>query len=115
MICEICGKEFDKRHYSDYSDYKNICSSIECFNEKFWQEIVKEKDEHVIIKGKCYYFDKSEPIVDVNKKAFVGFGGRRFEIKMLDTGKTTTTNNLWYNGEVPEEFRDRLPDNAEFI
>lgn len=112
MICEICGKEFDVPYYSN--KYKNICSS-KCFEDKFWQDIIKEKDEHVVIKGECYYFDKSEPIVDVNKKAFVGFSGRRFKIKMLDTGEIIETNNLWNNGTVAEKFREQLPDNAEFV
>lgn len=77
--------------------------------------VIKDGSEHVVIKGECYYFDKSEPIVDVNKKAFVGFSGRRFKIKMLDTGEIIETNNLWNNGTVAEKFREQLPDNAEFV
>ena len=43
----------------------------------------------------------------------MGFGGGCFWIRFKD-GKTLTTNNLWYNGEVPSEFRSELPDTAEF-
>ena len=45
---------------------------------------------------------------------FRGYGGKGIKIK-LHTGEIIVTNNLWHNGEVPKEFRDRLPDNAEFI
>lgn len=96
MVCEICGKQFDKPRY--LNDYKNICSS-ECFGDKFWLNIIKVKDECIIINGECYGFNKNKPI----------------GVKMLNTGEIIVTNNLWHNGEVPNEFRDRLPDNAEFI
>lgn len=110
MICEICGKKFNKPFYHS-DEYKNICSSSECFHKKFWLEIIEEKDSHVIINGNCYYIDKTHPMSDSD---FRGYGGREFKIK-LHSGEVITTNNLWYNGEVPEEFRDRLPDNAEFV
>lgn len=45
--------------------------------------------------------------------AFRGFSGRRFWIRFKD-GSTLTTNNLWYQGKIPDEFRDELPDTAEF-
>jgi hypothetical protein len=33
LICEICGKSFNKSPYG--KPYENICSS-ECFDKKFW-------------------------------------------------------------------------------
>jgi hypothetical protein len=46
--------------------------------------------------------------------AFKGHGGARFVIETAD-GTRVVTTNLWYQGEVPEHFRDRLPDNARFV
>ena len=112
-ICEICGKELDRKYWIN-EEYYNICSSSQCFEEKFWQLIIKEKDEHVIIDGECYSFDKNNPIAD-GSKTFLGFDGRRFKIKMLHTGEVFETNNLWSNGKVPDKFKEQLPDNAEFV
>ena len=36
-----------------------------------------------------------------------------FWIRFKD-GHTITTNNLWCHGTIPEDFRNKLPDNAEF-
>jgi hypothetical protein len=44
----------------------------------------------------------------------IGFGGRRFDIRM-NNGKEIMTNNLWYNGKIPENHREKLADNATFI
>lgn len=107
--CEICGRVFHKVCHAEPFD--KVCDSSECFHKKFWLEIIKEKDEHVIINGICYYLDKARPMSD---SPFRGYGGREFKIK-LHTGEIIVTNNLWHNGEVPKEFRDRLPDNAELV
>ena len=106
MICIICGKEFDgKAYYGEYSD----CCCYKCFTKKFWNNIIAEKDEHIVVDGTCYAI-ASSPI-----NGFRGFGGRGFRIKMLDTGKVVTTNNLWCQGKIPEEYRHLLPNTAQFI
>lgn len=106
MECVICGKQIERSSYSN----KPLCSS-ECFHIDFWNEMIKEKDEHIIINGECYC-DAGE-VKNSSQYAFLGHSGRRFWIRFLD-GRTITTNNLWYNGKIPDEFRDQLPDNAEF-
>lgn len=44
-----------------------------------------------------------------------GFGGRPFTIRFLSDGHTVRTTNLWYQGAIPAQYREALPDNAEFI
>lgn len=44
-----------------------------------------------------------------------GCGGRTFNVRMLETGEEFQTSNLWCQGNIPAHFKDRLPDNAEFI
>jgi hypothetical protein len=46
-------------------------------------------------------------------KGFRGFGGGKFVVKFFD-GRVVTTTNLWCQGEISPEYRDRLPNNAEF-
>lgn len=101
--CCICGKEIEKSQFLGVV----LCSS-ECFHKKFWNDIVNEKDEHLIINGECYY---NETIPD---GIYKGFGGRGFKIKKFD-GTIIQTSNLWHQGTVPEEYKDLLPNNAEWI
>jgi len=61
--------------------------------------------------GQCYC-DGGE-VKNPDQHPFLGCAGRRFWIRFFD-GRTITTNNLWCQGEIPEEFREELPDNAEF-
>ena len=106
MKCRICGKEFNKIRW--LKPYENICSD-KCFHINFWNEIVAEKDKHVFIDGVSY------SIGDENDTSpFRGCAGRHFKIK-FDTGEIVETTNLWCQGTIPEEFRDRLKDNAKFI
>lgn len=78
--------------------------------EKFWNDIIQEKGEHPVIHGVCYHIAD-----EFSRYPFRGNDGRMFHIKNLETGKITTTTNLWTNGKVPLEFREYLPDNAEFV
>lgn len=43
-----------------------------------------------------------------------GFGGRHFLIETND-GRRIETWNLWCQGDIPERFRDRIPNNARFL
>lgn len=105
MTCRICGKPFDRIHY--LSPYEEVCSN-ECFRKAYWLEIIGEKEEHVVINGKCY-------CIGSGKGYDKGCGGRSFTIRMLETGEIIETDDLWVNGDVPEAFRNELPDNAEFV
>nr|WP_297937003.1 hypothetical protein [uncultured Lachnoclostridium sp.] len=107
MRCEICGKEIPQSLYSGAV----LCSSA-CFSVHFWRQICSEKEEHLIIDGECYFVDT--PALSTKPSSMLGHAGRRFTIRTFD-GKIIETNNLWYNGMIPSEFRDQLPDNAMFV
>ncbi len=51
---------------------------------------------------------------DSKETYFRGFGGAKFHIKFND-GTEITTTNLWYQGVPSEHFKDKFPNNAEFI
>lgn len=111
MICKICGKEFDKRSYC--SPYEDICCS-ECFHINFWNdkvESVRTEPRQVVINGEVYWIGDE----DQHPFEFRGFTGLKFKIKRRDTGEVFETTNLWYNGKVPEEYKDKIKDNADFI
>lgn len=106
LECEICGKQIEKTCY----DNRILCSSDECWNKAYWQEMIENKDtkRQVRIKGIVYY------IGDENTtSSFRGFDGAKYVINFFD-GRKVFTSNLWHNSTVPDEFKDQLPDNAEF-
>lgn len=103
MKCEICGKEIEK---STYGSLAVLCDNDECFQKWFWKNLVNTQNNYIIKDHKCYHIKDEK-----SRDFFRGFGGTKFEINMIDGG-TLITTNLWFVGEVPEELRDDLPDNA---
>lgn len=47
-------------------------------------------------------------------RGFRGFGGHRFDIEFFD-GRRVSTTNLMHQGTVPAKWRERFPDNAQFV
>ena len=108
-ICECCGKSFRKRLLPD------AYLGNHCHDCSFWlkkQYLGEEdKERQAIIDGTHYMYmvtNEDEYLV------FRGFGGREFHI-LFDDGREVRTTNLWVQGEIPQEFRPLLPDNAMFI
>lgn len=81
-----------------------------CFDCSFWLDYVATVDDstHVIVNG--YHHVACNELTGGMR----GFGGRRFAIRFND-GRELVSTNLWEQGQVPEHFRDRLPDNAVFV
>lgn len=49
--------------------------------------------------------------------AYRGHGGREFDIEFIDgphKGKRMKSTNVWCQGEIHEDYKDVLPDNAVF-
>lgn len=101
--CRVCGKEITNKKWCI-----PICSN-ECFTKDFWnQKVARKKDKNqVVINGRVYY------IADENALGDRGFDGAVHYIKFFD-GRIVRTTNLWANGEMPEEYKKKLPDNAEW-
>ena len=111
MICSICGKEFEKLHYN--TPFNDVCSS-ECFEEKLWrmrEEGYLKGEPYIIINGNLYTDGGYKKNV---KSSWLGYSGREFNIKM-DDGTEIFTNNLWHGGNIPENHREILCDNAVFV
>lgn len=106
LKCEICGKEIECSLFASVI----LCSNNDCYEKYYWLERVKRKDSptQVVINGIVYQIGREDDC-----SSFRGYDGRQFKIKFFD-GRIVTTTNLWHNGKVPAEFRDRLPDNAEW-
>lgn len=111
MRCTVCGKEFDPSY--NYSE-KVMVEHQMCFTCNFWRKMLEQDKqsaphEVVIVDGVHYI------VGDENSTShFRGFGGRKFDIQFND-GTLVTTTNLWCQGDISPEWRDKFPDNAKFV
>jgi hypothetical protein len=65
----------------------------------------------VVVKG-CHYIIGAEK--PTTPRSWRGFGGDRYHIRFND-GREVVSTNLWCQGPIPAQFREQLPDNAEFV
>jgi len=101
--CNICGGDY-RENYAEGEHLSKILELHLCFTCAFWSLKV-ENPPAIIIDGVGYSLGSGKQ---------GGMGGRRFDIKKND-GETITTNDLWTCGIIPERWREKLKDNAEFI
>src|SRR5687768_2519908 len=100
-VCWECKKE------EEFLQESGLCSLCEKW---FKMVFLRCRNYMVRVKGRHY------TIEDEDKDLFGmrGFDGAEFTIKFHD-GRVVKTTNLWAQGVIPERFRGRLPDNAEFV
>ena len=108
-VCIECGAPVAQEHLKEAHD------DGLCFGCWFWYEALGidagDPDRVVIVDGRHYRIGE-EPTPGYS--GTLGFGGRKWRIRFKD-GREVTTHNLWHQGGIPESFRTRLPDNAEFV
>lgn len=112
MKCVECGGRVDNELiYADEVDQKMRELQL-CFDCLFWTEYVEQKDSpHVVrVDGVHYVIGGGEDYPTHIR----GFGGSEFTVAFFD-GRKVKTANLWHQGEIPENFRDKLPNNAVFV
>jgi hypothetical protein len=108
--CKECGKTENGNWVTAVTE--ELRKTQLCFTCDFWHNIIKNKGSNsVIVKGTHYIIGrKPQP---KEHKGLLGHGGALFKIRFFN-GREVETNNLWCQGTVPDRFKDRLPDNAEF-
>jgi len=81
--------------------------------ESFWKRLITLRDnsDHVVVNGTHYTIGPEDSSI---RRQWRGFHGDRYVIKFRD-GRTVTSTNLWCQGTIPLQYRDELPDNAEFV
>lgn len=107
-VCSKCGA-LEEWHYSN-----EPLDPSTCFSCDHWNQIIQGEHPHghFIIDGHSYIANSTGD--NGTRRAGMGYGGRRQIIRTFN-GRTVITNDLWTQGEVPSQFRDVLPDNAEFV
>lgn len=107
--CTVCGETGFHRNYMGETG-KRMKETGECFSCAHWGQRADNPPELVI--DHYIYSIGPEPGPNFDRR-FLGMAGRRFTIEFFD-GRKVTTHNLWSGGEVPERFRDRIPNTANF-
>lgn len=117
--CVECDKS-EKARYMNPTKSQMIERQL-CFGCNFWTEKLEIRDDSntVRVKG-VHYIIGPEKLKNEHKlspymrNAVRGHGGAKFMVYFND-GRIVETNNLWCQGDIPDGFRDRLPDNATFL
>ena len=116
--CRVCGKQ------SETMPYMGPLCSKECHSAAFWDEKVALRGAGDVtssgakvarISGTHYILGKQGSGVPSDMR---GMAGREHFIRFTSgphSGQTVRCCDLWYQGEIPGDYRDRLPDNAEFV
>lgn len=109
IICKICRSEI-VACYGDRTNIRMLTKQF-CFHCNFWDELVElaNTPNSIRVKGKHYMLGPT-----AGEKVTACFNGHAFRIK-FDDGRFIATENLWYQGLIPERWLDLLPDNAQFI
>lgn len=113
ITCVFCGKD-EELHWDEVTN-KECKEQQYCFYCNFWSRLDPTKRKtpirrHIVVQSVHYTTaaDTNEP------SRWKGHGGRLFKIKRAD-GTIEECSNLWCQGNIPPIWREKFPDNAEFV
>ena len=128
-VCESQSEDLKQCLYYEYChNYAGYSDRIElgkydlehedlCFSCDHWTEMLEAKGSNEMyylrVGGRHYQTYKNSLFRMPGK--YNGFGGRKFIFKLKETGEVFDTYNMWTQGTIPEHFKDKLYDNAEFV
>jgi hypothetical protein len=116
-LCKHCGY-IELARYND-EIMARLRKDETCFVCDLWEQRARHYahigpcSQAVIVNGAIFGDAGNSP-----GGMFLGHGGNVFTIKqtLVDGSvKVWQTNNLWHGGTIPQEFRERMADNAEFV
>ena len=117
--CKICGKPavtpeteflFFSKNSKEDEEATIMRKEGVCFFCAYW--IRQHRQD---MSGRTFAIvNGSHYVLCERSSLFNGFDGKKYTIRFKD-GKVVECNNLWSQGEIPEQFRKDMPDNAEFV
>lgn len=118
--CVKCGGS-EECHYNDKTKAdltsRQLCFSCD-FYWRFLNDPVKTPNRHhhstAVIAGGNIYTDGGNVDSPGNGR-LLGFAGHQFHFRMLDGSRDWLTNNVWHGGEIPQIWRNEIPDTAEIV
>lgn len=108
--CRFCGKQETNRYINDE---KKILLQT-CFACAFWIRHLTMPLEGRIITPDYEHLCAGWWGIRKDDTRFLGFGGRTWEVEMLD-GTKRLTNNLWSQGDIDPVWRPRFTPNVKYL
>lgn len=105
--CRECGSIVA----TNYTNGEEMRRDNICFTCWFWRRLYAKKDDPKTVRVKGVHYQIGE---GRGPAEFRGHGGSRFKIRFHD-GREAETTDLWCQGNIAPPWKDRLPDNAEFV
>ena len=120
--CRECGCHAHNDWIGAESEKQRRIDLQICFHCEYWLGLVALRDvDHIVRVGGWHYKIGDESLyADCKRRGEdtvgLGYSGAEFCIawKYPRQGRTIS-HNLWCQGRIPDRFRARLPDNAEFL
>ena len=111
--CNICNERDDIGIYNkDSPIFKIMHERHVCYRCAYWiDKILNRPIRSEVIGGVMYI---ANPFVHRPLHVIKGSFGQEYYIRKFDKS-LLRVNNLWNLGEIPEVFRDELPDTANFL
>lgn len=112
-FCGHCGKP-EQASYQEPTASRLKANGL-CFHCDFWHEkrttynAQARAGRMLVMKGWVYGDSGDQP---GGNSSWLGFGGSRWYLYQITTGKLWTTNNLFSAGDIPADFLPGMPDNA---
>lgn len=107
--CKECGVREEGNWMQSVAE--RLAKLSLCHSCDFWLSKVGVADQPNIARIDGIHYTIGKEVS--GDKGFRGFGGAKHVIKFTD-GREVASTNLWCQGHIPERFKARLPDNAEF-
>lgn len=128
--CKECGEREERPTDADdaralatlYDEKPTPWERGECLGCTFWLEKIRwlagpEAHRSAIVNGTHFRIAPDVPPADIRRRGGlgVGHGGGAFLFRFKPDGRLVLCHNVWCQGDIPERFRARLPDNAESL
>lgn len=110
IICRFCGKEEQPERWSN----KSYLLLHRCCHEcGYWIEIIIF-DEILNRRGEWW---RAVVVGGHHYRTHKGLNtpGHRWVVQNMATEQVVFSNDLWYQGKIPQRWRQQLPDNARFL
>ncbi len=113
QVCHLCGSPIELESYDQKSRLtKKMKHERLCFNCAFWTDKFENPPKgREIINGSHYIL---HPWNNDRFGRFNGFGTGGFYILHND-GTVLRSNDVWFQGNIPERFKDKFPNTARAI
>ena len=112
-----CAKDANDKLITGYRTKEGLC-----LNCTHWEELYEKRLDPEILSIRVGGRHYQCMLSSINKPPgkYAGFGGRKFIVKVREPhirgmANTFYTCDMWTQGTIPEYFREKLPDNAEFV